>query len=147
MGEVVVAAILAVCGGLCQPADAEAVLQAATVASRTHRVPVTLMLAVGEVESQFYPRAVNPKTHAWGVWQLHPKMSWSRRAVRGCAIDPPGCLRYQAAEAARLLRLGRDRCGSWGGSLTSYSHRGGPCHTSGYGEKVLQAWTRWRNLV
>ena len=145
-----IVAILAICGALCTPEQASTYGQAAAVAGLQHGVPLELMLGMAETESRFQ---VEPDEPAGGIgergpWQLNPRQPWGHRAHRLCQLYPGApCAQAEAYEAAKLLRAGYDRCGTWTGALTSYNHRGGPCYDSAYAGRVLRAADRWKKRL
>ena len=135
--------VMLICGVLCTQAEAQDIVGAAVVAGLAYDLPPELLLAVAEVESRFNPRA-RGKAGEIGVWQLHPRMPWTRRAQRHCAADPGNCIEHHAMAAAFVLAEGKHRCRRWHGALRSYNEKGGPCSgTSGYSRRVMRKFRVW----
>ena len=93
----------------------------------TEEVPVSLLLAVGIVESRLHPLAVGGAGEV-GMWQVHPAW-WP--AKRGDSLD------VQTRLAVRVLTHYRRKCGTMPGSLRGYNS--GSCSKSGdYAKRVMR---------
>ena len=143
-----IAQVVLACMGLCTQAEAEAVVAGAVWWGAYHGVAPELILAVGETESRFNPRATG-KLKEWGVFQLMPGTPWSRRARKVCARTPHRCIDAQAEEAALLLADGLKRCRRKHAALRAYNERGGACkaETSGYSRRVMRKYVLWQLIA
>lgn len=127
---------VAACPGLeaCTTLATE-IVSAAVSAGREHGVKPWDLIGVAYRESKFNPEAVSSSGDT-GVWQLNPRSEWGKRAAALCRADRGGCVRYQAFEAAWLLRHERRRCRGRVGAFSAY-HHGQRCGRSDYSDRVV----------
>lgn len=69
-----------------------------------------LLLALAHEESGLSRYAVQVRTRAWGLYQLHPRSRWSRRARATCKATPSQCVRAQIEQGAVAFRYALDAC-------------------------------------
>jgi hypothetical protein len=69
-----------------------------------------LLVALAHEESGLSRYAVQPRTHAWGLYQLHPRSRWHRRARAACKASPSQCVRAQIEQGAVAFRYALDAC-------------------------------------
>ena len=111
--------------------------------SRKYNIPTAVLSGVANQESGFIANRVQPDGLGRGMFQLD--LGQHKDVTEAEAFDP----KFSADYAAKLLREGFDRTGSWSGALRYYN--GGPNYNSnnpGYqGQPVSQLTQRYANSV
>lgn len=140
LAHVLAAMVWCHAGPACEAHAREVVAAARYAADEWRGVTPELLLAVAWAESRFDPHART--SVAWGVWQLHVRSEWGKRAWAYCTapnVTARQCLREQAWQAARVLHHERLRCYSWRRALAAY--RTGKCDSKVgliYARRVLR---------
>jgi hypothetical protein len=78
--------------------------------ARAYDLDPYLLLALAHEESGLSRYAVQPETQAWGLYQLHPRSRWHRRARAACDASPSKCVRAQIEQGAVAFRYALDAC-------------------------------------
>jgi len=98
-----------------------------------------LLAALAYHESGLNPEAVQPRTRAWGLLQLHPKGRASRRAMRYCRRrSDADCIAAQVLFGALLFRRGLEACARGLVGALSF-HRFGRCDRDRDRERAVLA--------
>lgn len=111
--------------------------------SRKYNIPTAILSAVARQESGFNPSIRQPDGLGRGLFQLD--LGQHKDVTEAEAFDP----NFAADYAAKLLREGFDRTGTWAGALRYYN--GGPNYNSnnpGYqGQPISQLTQNYANNV
>jgi hypothetical protein len=75
-----------------------------------HEIDPYLFLALAHEESGLSRYAVQPRTKSWGLYQLHPRSRWHRKARAACDRNPRRCVRAQLEQGAVAFRYALDAC-------------------------------------
>lgn len=104
-------------------------------AERRYGIGRYLLVSLAYHESGLNPDASNPVVGAWGLFALHPRSRWGRRAAEVCERSPEDCLHAQFVEGVRAFRYALEVCE---GELEAVSfHRSGRCDLDRARERVV----------
>lgn len=134
MAQAIAAAILFLVSSLDPVRAVELGTCITRAAEQTGEDPYVLT-ALYKHESGFDVSAMNARTGAFGLAQLHP-LFWGKDLVRGCGQNPTLCTWLQVLRGAEALHHYRQKCGSVGRAVTAY--RVGHCRQGPHGPETLK---------